>query len=78
MKMYIIRSYKHETYQIFGRFQIFLVSKYVLQNYLVLSECWKKDIFGKGDRGFQIFYLEFRFFSSVLQSHAWLYEGCSK
>ena len=49
----------------------FLVSKYVLQNYLVLSESWKNDIFGKGGRGFQIFYPEFRFFSSLLQSHAW-------
>ena len=41
----------------------FLVSKYVLQ----------KDIFGKGDSGFQIFYLEFRLFhqsSSLMPAYA--------
>ena len=42
----------------------FLVSKYVLQNYLFLSENCKNDRLGKGDRGFQIFYLEFSFLIS--------------
>ena len=43
----------HEIFQIFDR-PDFLVSNYVLQNYLFLflSENCKNDIFGKGDRGF--------------------------
>ena len=45
----------HEIFQIFDR-PDFLVSKYVLQNYLFLflflSENCKNDIFGKGDRVF--------------------------
>ena len=72
---------RHETFQIFGRYQIFLISKYVLQNYLILSENCKSNIFGKCDRDFQIFYLEFSwfllvfffFFLSVLQFHTWKY-----
>ena len=45
---------RHEIFQIFDR-PDFLVSKYALQNYLFLSENCKNDIFGNGDRDFQIF-----------------------
>ena len=47
--------------QIFGRFQIYYIQN-MFCRILVLSESSKNDIFGKGNGGFQIFYLEFRFF----------------
>ena len=52
---------RHEIFQIFDRSD-FSVAKYVLQNYLFLSENCKNDIFGKGDRGSD-FYLEFSLIS---------------
>ena len=42
---------------------------YVLQNYLFLSESYKNDFFGKGDRGFQIFYQS----SSLMPVHYFLF-----
>ena len=61
---------RHEIFQIFDR-PDFLDAKYVLQNYLFLSENCKNDIFGKGDRGFQIFTQNS--VSLVHQSHTWKY-----